>query len=71
MLAFAGYTALYVAYQAVSLPVNFAGHSFNLAAHQALYQERGTRVRYPSVDIFLPICAWSIGVLHNTWSGAF
>ena len=35
MLAFVGFTVLYVAYQAVSLPVNFAGHSFDLAAHRA------------------------------------
>src|ERR1035441_749959 len=35
LLAFAGYTALYIAYQAVSLPVNFAGRSFDLAAHEA------------------------------------
>jgi cellulose synthase (UDP-forming) len=70
MLAFAGYTALYVVYQAVSLPVNFAGHSFNLAAHQACIRAWHPR-RHPSVDIFLPICGEPIDVLHNTWTGVF
>ena len=31
---FGFYTAVYCVYQLVSLPVNFAGHSFDLAAHQ-------------------------------------
>ena len=35
MVGFAGYTVLYLVYQAVSLPVNFAGRSFDLAAHEA------------------------------------
>ncbi len=38
MLAFSGFTVIYAAYQAVSLPVNFAGRSFDPAAHE-------TRVR--------------------------
>jgi cellulose synthase (UDP-forming) len=60
------FTAAYVIYQAVSLPVNFAGHGFDLAVHQA-------RVRawrppsYPCVDIFLPICGEPIELLCNTW----
>ena len=29
------FTATYVVYQAISLPVNFAGAGFDLAAHQA------------------------------------
>jgi hypothetical protein len=32
---FGFYTAVYCVYQIVSLPVNFAGHSFDLAAHQS------------------------------------
>ena len=70
MLAFAGYTVLYLAYQAVSLPVNFAGRSFDLAAHEARIRAWYPR-RHPSVDIFLPICGEPINVLRNTWTGVF
>jgi cellulose synthase/poly-beta-1,6-N-acetylglucosamine synthase-like glycosyltransferase len=70
MLAFAGYTLLYFAYQAVSLPVNFAGRSFNLADHEARIRAWHPRA-YPSVAIFLPICGEPIEVLHNTWTGVF
>ena len=69
-LAFAGYTALYVAYQAVSLPINFAGRSFSLTEHQALVKSWYPH-RYPSVDIFLPICGEPVEVLRNTWLGVF
>ena len=60
------FTATYVIYQVISLPVNFTGRGFDLAAHQA-------RVRawhpaaYPSVDIYLPICGEPIEMLRNTW----
>jgi cellulose synthase (UDP-forming) len=65
---FGFYTAVYCVYQIVSLPVNFAGHSFDLAAHQEVVN--GWRPsRYPSVDIFLPICGEPIEVLRNTWIG--
>ena len=63
---FLAVTATYVIYQVISLPVNFTGKGFDLAAHQA-------RVRawhpdtYPSVDIYLPICGEPIGMLRNTW----
>jgi cellulose synthase/poly-beta-1,6-N-acetylglucosamine synthase-like glycosyltransferase len=70
MLAFVGFTVLYAAYQAVSLPVNFTGHSFDLAAHQARVR-RWRPFRYPSVSIFLPICGEPVEVLWNTWVGVF
>ena len=60
------FTILYVIYQGISLPVNFAGAGFDLAAHQA-------RIRawhppsYPDVDIYLPICGEPIELLRNTW----
>jgi cellulose synthase (UDP-forming) len=63
---FLAVTTAYVIYQVISLPVNFTGRGFDLAAHQA-------RVRawhpdtYPSVDIYLPICGEPIGMLRNTW----
>ena len=70
MLVFVGFTVLYAAYQAVSLPVNFAGRSFDLAAHRARVR-RWRPFRYPSVSIFLPICGEPLEVLWNTWIGVF
>jgi cellulose synthase (UDP-forming) len=67
---FACYTAIYVVYQVVSLPVNFAGKSFDLTAHQALVS-KWQPASYPSIDIFLPICGEPIELLHNTWIGVF
>jgi cellulose synthase (UDP-forming) len=57
LLPFLLFTATYVVYQALSLPVNFAGRGFDLAAHQA--RIRGWRPStYPRVDILLPICGF-------------
>lgn len=70
MVGFAGYTVLYFAYQALSLPVNFAGRSFDLADHEARVKGWHPHA-YPSVDIFLPICGEPIEVLVNTWMGVF
>ncbi len=67
---FSAYTLIYLIYQAVSLPVNFAGRSFDLAAHEARVRDWRPR-RYPSVDIFLPICGEPVELLHNTWIGVF
>jgi cellulose synthase (UDP-forming) len=65
---FAAYTLIYFIYQVVSLPVNYAGHSFDLSAHRSLVTAWRPR-RYPSIDIFLPICGEPIAVLCNTWMG--
>jgi cellulose synthase (UDP-forming) len=67
---FGAYTVIYLIYQAVSLPMNFAGRSFDLDAHRSLVSAWRPR-RYPSVDIFLPVCGEPIELLHNTWSGVF
>lgn len=64
---FLAFTATYVAYQVISLPVNFTGRGFDLAAHQALIRA-WQPARYPSVDIFLPICGEPIDLLRNSWS---
>jgi len=64
---FLALTATYIAYQAISLPINFAGRGFDLRAHQALV-EAWSPASYPSVDILLPVCGEPIEVLHNTWS---
>ena len=67
---FAFYTLIYFVYQAVSLPINFAGRSFDLDAHVARVQA-WRPAAYPSVDIFLPICGEPVEVLRNTWIGVF
>jgi len=61
------FTVIYIAYQAISLPVNFAGSGFDLAAHQARVQAWHPR-SYPRVDIYLPICGEPIELLRNTWT---
>jgi cellulose synthase (UDP-forming) len=61
------FTASYICYQALTLPVNFAGDGFELAAHQA--RIRAWRpCSYPGVDIYLPICGEPIELLLNTWT---
>ena len=64
------FTVTYVAYQVISLPVNFTGRGFDLAAHQARVGA-WRPVAYPSVNIYLPICGEPIEVLRNTWSAVF
>jgi cellulose synthase (UDP-forming) len=61
------FTAIYVIYQAVSLPVNFAGAGFDLAAHQARIGAWQPSC-YPAIDIYLPICGEPIELLRNTWT---
>jgi cellulose synthase (UDP-forming) len=61
------FTATYVGYQAISLPVNFTGRGFDLAAHQALAGS-WRPASYPTVDIYLPICGEPTEVLQNTWA---
>jgi cellulose synthase (UDP-forming) len=67
-IPFAIYTVTYFLYQAVSIPVNFAGRNFDLTAHELRSMTWQPR-RYPDVDIFLPIRGEPIEVLRNTWTG--
>jgi cellulose synthase (UDP-forming) len=60
------FTGTYVIYQVISLPVNFTGCGFDLAAHQALVSAWRPTVN-PEVDIFLPICGEPVVVLENSW----
>ncbi len=62
------FTALYAAYQLISLPVNFTGRKFDINAHRKLVDSWWPRA-YPAVDIYLPICGEPIEVLNNTWIG--
>jgi cellulose synthase/poly-beta-1,6-N-acetylglucosamine synthase-like glycosyltransferase len=64
---FLAFTCTYVIYQAISLPVNFAGRGFDLAAHEARVQAWHPP-SYPRVDIYLPICGEPIDLLRNTWT---
>ena len=67
---FALLTVTYLCYQAISLPVNFTGRGFAMAAHRE--RVRTWRpAQYPSVDILLPICGEPIEVLRNTWTAVF
>ena len=69
-LPFALYTALYLMYQAVSIPVNYSGRGFDLGQHTRRVAA-WRPASYPTVDIFLPICGEPIEVLRNTWTGVF
>jgi cellulose synthase (UDP-forming) len=69
-LPFLAYTLLFLVYQAISLPVNFAGHDFDLAAHMRRVWAWDP-AELPTVDIFLPICGEPVEVLRNTWTGVF
>jgi cellulose synthase (UDP-forming) len=64
---FMTFTALYIACQGISLPVNFSGPGFDLAAHQELVAA-WRPLAFPTVDIFLPVCGEPIDVLRNTWT---
>ncbi len=61
------FTTIYVLYQGISLPVNFSGRGFDLAAHQARIAAWRPAF-YPDVDIYLPICGEPIDLLRNTWT---
>jgi len=67
LLPFLLFTGTYVIYQMISLPVNFAGRGFDLAAHQARIAAWRPS-SHPDVDIFLPICGEPIELLRNTWT---
>jgi cellulose synthase (UDP-forming) len=64
---FMAFTVTYIAYQAISLPVNFTGRGFDLAAHEARVLA-WRPASYPTVDVFLPVCGEPLDVLRNTWS---
>jgi cellulose synthase (UDP-forming) len=61
------FTASYICYQAITLPVNFAGAGFDLAAHKARIQA-WRPLSYPGVDFLLPICGEPVELLRNTWT---
>lgn len=61
------YTAFSVFYVALSVAANFTGRNFDFSAHRELV-ESWCPTRWPSVDIYLPICHESPDVFRNTWA---
>jgi cellulose synthase/poly-beta-1,6-N-acetylglucosamine synthase-like glycosyltransferase len=56
-----------VLYYLISLCVNINTRAFDIEAHRRLVSA-WRPYRYPSLDIFLPVCGEPLAVLHNTWS---
>ena len=67
---FLAVTVTYLIYQVISLPVNFTGRGFDLAAHRARVGAWRPQA-YPGVDIYLPICGEPIEMLRSTWDAVF
>jgi Glycosyl transferase family group 2 len=65
---FAWCTTIYLAYQAVTIPMTLACRGFDAGAHSERVR-RWQPARHPDVDICLPICGESLAVLRNTWAG--
>lgn len=65
-LPFLVITVYYGLYQLLGLFVNFSGHSFDLVAHREKVC-RWQPERYPSIDIYLPVCGEPEELLANTW----
>src|SRR5262249_26722628 len=60
----------YLIYQVISLPVNFTGRGFDVAAHRARVEAWRPQT-YPGVDIYLPICGEPIELLRSSWDAVF
>jgi cellulose synthase (UDP-forming) len=68
--ALTGFTLLGVSAFAFSMPLCFTGRGYDTEAH--VLRVRGWRpIRWPEVDIYLPVCGEPIEVLRNTWIGVF
>ncbi len=59
-----------IAYYVISLIVNVGTRGFDMQAHRD-FVASWRPARYPSLDVFLPVCGEPIGVLHNTWVHVF
>ena len=57
------------AYYLISLAVNLGTQGFDLPAHHDLVR-RFTPPRWPSLDVFLPVCGEETATLRNTWTHA-
>lgn len=66
LLALLPLTLFTVVYYLISLGVNGFTKGFDLEAHRTLIRS-WRPARWPSVDVFLPICGEAPYVLQNTW----
>jgi len=66
LLVLLPFTVFTVAYYLISLAVNAFTKGFDLDDHLALVR-RWKPERWPSVDVFLPVCGEAPFVLQNTW----
>jgi cellulose synthase/poly-beta-1,6-N-acetylglucosamine synthase-like glycosyltransferase len=66
LLAFCPLIVFTLAYYVVSLFVNLGTRGFDLAAHQQLVAS-WCPARYPTLDVFLPVCGEPLSILCNTW----
>jgi len=62
----APYTCFVAIYIAIAVTVHSTGGDFDYARHRVLV-DSWQPVRFPNVDIFLPICGEPLEVLRNTW----
>jgi cellulose synthase (UDP-forming) len=65
-LLYAPFALLGVGCFLLSLVVDGVSRSFDLPEHQRIVASWQPR-RYPSVDVFLPVCGEPVEVLRNTW----
>jgi cellulose synthase (UDP-forming) len=70
LLVFAPLILFTLMYYIISLCVNLGTRGFDLAAHRRLVMS-WRPIRYPSLDVFLPVCGEPLRVLHNTWIQVF
>jgi cellulose synthase (UDP-forming) len=70
LLALMPLLAFTIAYYVISLFVNAGTRNFDWTAHRSLVGSWRPG-RYPSLDVFLPVCGEPLPVLHNTWKHVF
>jgi cellulose synthase (UDP-forming) len=64
--SFLPFAAFTLAYYVLSLAVNTGTRGFDQAAHTE-FVSAWRPDRYPSLDVFLPVCGEPLTVLRNTW----
>jgi cellulose synthase (UDP-forming) len=69
-LFFIPFVSFTIIYYLISLYVNLGTRGFDLAAHDRLVAS-WRPARYPSLDVFLPVCGEPLSVLRNTWGHVF
>lgn len=62
------FLAFSVIYYFVSIFVQGFGKTFDFEKHKEIVG-RWRPIRYPTVDIFLPICGEDLNIIRNTWVG--